>query len=101
MIRTVTPHSFFGDPHPDLAVILNADPDPGGKMNVDPWGSGSSLTNFVKKTHGEFSIVIKYITDYSKEGLGTRSFQKNATFLRSFPSLEKKGACFAFFPVLY
>ena len=44
------PHSFFADP--DLAVFLNADPDPdpGGKMNADPCGSGSgySLTNFVK-----------------------------------------------------
>ena len=56
------PHSFFADP--DSAVFLNA--DPGGKMNADPCGSGSSLTNFVKKTHAEFSIVVKYIKDYSK-----------------------------------
>ena len=39
-------HSFVADP--DLAVSLNADPDPVGKMNVDPCGSASSLTNFVR-----------------------------------------------------
>ena len=41
------PHSVFADPDP--AVFLNADPDSGGKMNQDPCGSGSSLTNLVKK----------------------------------------------------
>ena len=40
------PHSFFTDP--DSAVFLNADPDPGGKMNADLSGSGSSLKLFVK-----------------------------------------------------
>ena len=30
--RAVDPHSFFAD----LAVFLNADLDPGGKMNADP-----------------------------------------------------------------
>ena len=47
-IRAVIQHLYFGDPDP--AVFLNADPDPysGGKMNMDPCGSGSSLTNFVK-----------------------------------------------------
>ena len=45
--KAVDPHSFFADPDP--AVFLNADPDPGVKMNADPCGSGSSLTNFVKK----------------------------------------------------
>ena len=44
--RAVVPHSFFADPDP--AVFLNADLDPGGKMNADPCGSGSILTNFVK-----------------------------------------------------
>ena len=36
-------------------------------MNADPCGSGSgsSITNFVKVTHEEFSIVVKYIKDYS------------------------------------
>ena len=52
------PHSFLADP----------DPDPGGKMNADPCGSGSrsSLTNFEKNNLMEFSIVVKYIKDYSK-----------------------------------
>ena len=50
-------HSFFADPDP--AVFLNADPNQGGKMNADP--SGSSL-----KIFKEFSIVVKYIKDYSK-----------------------------------
>ena len=63
--RAVDPHSFFADP----AVFLNADLDPGGKMNADPWGSGSSFKNFVKnKTHEKFSVVVKYIKDYSKVG---------------------------------
>ena len=26
--RAVDPHSFFADPDPDPAVLLNADPDP-------------------------------------------------------------------------
>ena len=34
------------DPNP--AVCLMADQGPGGKMNANPCGSGSSLTNFVK-----------------------------------------------------
>ena len=44
-VRAVDPHSFVVDPDP--AVFLNADPDldPGGEMNADPCGSGSSLTN--------------------------------------------------------
>ena len=37
---------IFADPNP--AVILIADPDPGGKMNAYPCGSGSSFKNFVK-----------------------------------------------------
>ena len=32
-IRAVDPHSFFAAPDP--AIFLNADPDPGGKMNAD------------------------------------------------------------------
>ena len=32
--RAVDPHSFFANPDP--AVFLNADPDPGGKINANP-----------------------------------------------------------------
>ena len=42
--RAVDPHSFYADP----AVFLNADPDPGGEMNADPCGSGSTaLLNMI------------------------------------------------------
>ena len=34
LTRAVHPHSFFADPDP--AVFLNADLDPGAKINVDP-----------------------------------------------------------------
>ena len=65
------PHSFFADPDP--AVFLNADPDPEGKMNADPFGSGSSFTNFVKKSTREvFSIVVKkYIKDTGNSSVRT------------------------------
>ena len=46
--RAVDPHSFFADLDPDPPVFLNADLDPGGKLNADPCESGSSLTNFEK-----------------------------------------------------
>ena len=37
---SVDPHLLFADPDPEPAVFLNA--DPGGKINADPCGSGSS-----------------------------------------------------------
>ena len=33
-------HSYFADS--DEAVFLRADPDPEGKQNADPYGSGST-----------------------------------------------------------
>ena len=36
------PQSFFAGSDPDPAVILNADPDLGNKMNADPCGPGST-----------------------------------------------------------
>ena len=44
------PHSLYADPDPE--VFLNADPDPGqglapgGKMNADTCGSGSTALVF-------------------------------------------------------
>ena len=57
---------------PDPAVFLKADPDPnpGGKMNADPCGSGSRLTNFVKKNS---SFHVEAIDCYIKD-------QKISTF---------------------
>ena len=40
VLRAVDPHSFYADP--DLAVFLNADPDPEGKINADLYGFGST-----------------------------------------------------------
>ena len=38
---------------------------------------------------------------HNNSGLGIRSFQNNATFLRSFPFFIKEHGVFAFFSVLY
>ena len=61
------PHSLYADPDPE--VFLNADPDPGGKIYAVQIRIliQIQLNKFSKKKiHEEFSIVVKYIKDYSK-----------------------------------
>ena len=44
---------FFPQIFPSLIRILNADPDPGGKMNADPCGSGSRSTALLSIQHSQ------------------------------------------------